>query len=195
MEAAEERGQLRQLTITPSSIAGFRLLNKPSFRGVITNRYSRSRRQLARLLALALGSVAIIPVMQAGEAQVSVRAFAQALAVNASGEQSVGTPGSFHSTASATALYNAGLSNAFVHTDASALTGALHANYLANVSADNRVQKSAHQFRSLHAVTELGPPFVRLVGGDPGRGGIHEVTLKSPRSLFFTSPRFRGVSR
>jgi PEP-CTERM motif len=121
------------------AVTGFRPLNKPFLRGASMNRFSQSCRRFGWMLALAFGSPAIIPSTLAGEAQVGVRAFVQDLAVNASGEQSVGTPASFHPTASATALYKAGLSNAFLHADANALTGALHANYLANVGADHYV--------------------------------------------------------
>jgi hypothetical protein len=127
------------LNISTIALAGFRSLNKPSLRGAIMNRFSHPHRRLGWLLALALGGAAITLSTHAGEAQVGVRAFAQDSSINATGEQSVGTPASFHSTASATALYAAGLSNAFVHADANALTGALHANYLANVSADSYV--------------------------------------------------------
>jgi PEP-CTERM motif len=127
------------LNISALVPAGFRPLNKPSARGAIMNRFSHPRRRLGWLLALAFGSVAITPPTQAGEAQVSVRAFAQDSSVNALGEQSVGTPASFHPLATATATYAAGLSTAFVHADANAYTGAMHANYLATVGADRYV--------------------------------------------------------
>src|SRR4051812_40720329 len=68
-------------------------------------------------VAVGLGATALSTY--AGEASLSVRAFAHDTSLDLSGEQSFGTPASFQATASATALYQAGLARSYSHVDAS----------------------------------------------------------------------------
>jgi hypothetical protein len=90
-----------------------------------------------QFLSIAVGFGAAALPSRAGEAAVSVRAFAQDSSLFLTGEQSFSSPAGFQSTASETALYKAGLARSYSHVDASAFTGAIHADFQAAVD-DNR---------------------------------------------------------